>query len=115
MSSIFTRIIAREIPSEIVYEDDDIIAIKDINPAAPVHLLIIPKKEIATVNDLQPEDEAVMGRLFTVAARLAREHDIADSGYRLIMNTNDDGGQEVFHLHLHLLGGRRLGPIVPRQ
>lgn len=115
MASIFTRIIQREIPSTIVYEDDLVIAFQDINPQAPVHILIVPKKEIATVNDVSAEDEQALGRLFTAAARIAAEKGIAESGYRLIVNTNHDGGQEVFHLHMHLMGGRRLGPMLARK
>lgn len=115
MASIFTRIIQREIPATIVYEDDLVIAFQDINPQAPVHILIVPKKEIATVNDVSAEDEQALGRLFTAAARIAAEKGIAQSGYRLIVNTNHDGGQEVFHVHMHLLGGRRLGPMLARK
>ena len=115
MPSLFTRIINREIPSTIVYEDDLVLAFKDINPLAPIHVLIVPKKEIATVNDVTSEDEAALGRLFTVAAKIARENNIAESGYRLIMNCNADGGQEVFHLHMHLLGGEKIGPMRAKK
>lgn len=115
MASIFTRIIQREIPAAIVYEDELVIAFQDINPQAPVHILIVPKKEIATVNDVSAEDEQALGRLFTAAARIAAEKGIAESGYRLIVNTNHDGGQEVFHVHMHLMGGRRLGPMLARK
>lgn len=115
MASIFTRIIQREIPAAIVYEDELVIAFQDINPQAPVHILIVPKKEIATVNDVSAEDEQSLGRLFTAAARIAAEKGIAASGYRLIVNTNHDGGQEVFHVHMHLMGGRRLGPMLARK
>lgn len=115
MASIFTRIIQREIPAAIVYEDELVIAFQDINPQAPVHILIVPKKEIATVNDVSAEDEQALGRLFTAAARIAAEKGIAASGYRLIVNTNHDGGQEVFHVHMHLMGGRRLGPMLARK
>ncbi len=115
MPSIFTRIINREIPATIVYEDDFVIAFNDINPLAPIHILIVPKKEIPTVNDVTAEDEAMLGRLFSAAARIASEKNIAESGYRLIMNCNADGGQEVFHLHLHLLGGEKIGPMRPRK
>lgn len=111
MPSLFTRIINREIPATIVYEDDLVIAFQDIHPVAPVHILIIPKQEIPTVNDITTADEPMLGRLFTVAARIARENNIAESGYRLIMNCNSDGGQEVFHMHLHLLGGEKIGPM----
>ena len=112
MATIFSKIIAREIPAKIVYEDDLVIAFHDISPSAPVHVLIVPKREIPTVNDVTPEDEAALGRLFTAAARIAADNDIATSGYRLIVNVNRDGGQEVFHIHMHLLGGRKLGPML---
>jgi histidine triad (HIT) family protein len=111
MSSIFTRIINREIPATIVYEDEFVIAFNDINPLAPIHILIVPKKEIPTVNDVTAEDEPMLGHLFSAAARIASDKNIAQSGYRLIMNCNADGGQEVFHLHLHLLGGEKIGPM----
>jgi len=114
VSTIFSKIIAREVPANIVYQDDRVTAFHDINPAAPVHILIVPNKEIPTMNDATPEDEGVLGHMLLVAAQIAREHNIAESGYRLIINTNADGGQEVFHLHLHLLGGRPLGPMVQR-
>ena len=112
--TIFSKIIRREIPSDIIYQDELVTAFRDIHPQAPTHILIVPNRQIATVNDVQPEDEATLGRLFTVAARLAKEAGIDESGYRLIVNCNRDGGQDVFHLHMHLLGGRRLGPLVAR-
>ncbi|MAU10718.1 MAG: histidine triad nucleotide-binding protein [Anaerolineaceae bacterium] len=115
MASIFTKIINREIPSDIVYEDDLVIAFRDISPQAPVHILIVPKKEIATVNDVTAEDEMALGRLFTAAAKIAEENGIAASGYRLMVNCNEDGGQEVFHIHMHLLGGRNLGPMLAKH
>jgi histidine triad (HIT) family protein len=115
MSTIFGKIIAKEIPADIVYEDDLVLAFKDINPQAPVHILIIPKKEIATVNDAASADEMILGRLFTAAAQIASEQGIAESGYRLMVNVNKDGGQEVFHLHMHLLGGRNLGPMLAKK
>ena len=115
MSSIFSKIIAREIPADIVYEDELVLAFRDIAPQAPLHVLIIPKREIATVNDVSAADEAVLGRLFTVAARIAADEGIAADGYRLIVNCNEHGGQEVFHLHMHLLGGRSLGPMLARR
>ena len=114
MPTIFSKIIAKEIPADIVYEDDLVLAFKDIQPQAPVHILIIPKKEIATVNDVTAEDEATLGRLFVVAAKIAKENEIDTSGYRLMVNVNKDGGQEVFHLHMHLLGGRSLGPMLSK-
>lgn len=115
MASIFSKIIAREIPASIVYEDELVIAFKDIQPVAPVHILIVPKKEIATVNDATAEDEQALGRLFTVAAKIAKEMGIAESGYRAIVNCNRDGGQEVFHLHMHLVGGRPLGRMIAKS
>lgn len=112
MTTIFAKIIAGEIPADIVFKDDRVTAFKDINPAAPVHILIVPNKEIPTVNDVTPEDEATLGHMFVVARQIAAEQGIADDGYRLIVNCRDHGGQEVYHLHMHLLGGRRLGPIL---
>lgn len=115
MSTIFSKIIAKEIPSDIVYEDDTILAFKDISPQAPTHILIIPKKEIPTVDDATEEDVTVLGRLFIVARQIAREQGIAESGYRLIINCRDDGGQEVYHLHMHLIGGHNLGPMLAKK
>lgn len=112
MSTIFSKIIAREIPADIVYEDDLVMAFKDIQPQTPVHILIIPKQEIPTVNDVTAADEAALGRMFTVAARIAEDYGIAESGYRLMVNCNKDARQEVFHLHMHILGGRPLGPML---
>ncbi len=112
MSTIFSKIVAGEIPAEIVYKDDRVTAFKDINPSAPVHVLIIPNKEIPTVDDVLPEDEALLGHLFIVAKEVARKLGIAESGYRLIINCKADGGQEIYHLHMHLLGGKRLGPML---
>lgn len=110
--TIFSRIIRREIPSDIVYQDDFVTAFRDISPQAPVHILIIPNKIIPTVNDINEQDEKILGHLFTVAAKIAKQEGIDDSGYRLIMNCNKDAGQEVFHLHMHLLGGKNLGKLV---
>lgn len=115
MSTIFSKIIAKAIPADIVYEDELVLAFRDIAPQAPVHILIIPKKEIATVNDITAQDEAALGHMFLVAAKIAKDEGIADGGYRLIVNCNEHGGQEVFHLHLHLLGGRRLGPMLAKK
>jgi histidine triad (HIT) family protein len=106
--SIFMKIIRREIPSKIEFEDDDVIAIHDINPVAPVHLLIIPKKLIPTANDITPEDAPLIGKMYLVAKELAVKHGVAERGYRLIMNVGKDGGQTVFHIHLHLIGGKPL-------
>lgn len=106
--TIFSKIIRKEIPADIVYEDDTVLAFEDIAPQAPVHILIIPKKLIPTVNDVAPEDEQTLGHLFVVAAKLAKEHGVDANGYRLTVNCNSEGGQEVFHLHMHLMGGRRM-------
>jgi len=115
MTTIFTKIIQGEIPSDIVYQDDLVTAFRDINPSAPVHILIVPNKVIATVNDLSEEDEPIAGRMLLAAKKVAEQEGIAQDGYRLIINCNEHGGQEVFHLHLHLLGGRPLGPMLARR
>jgi len=115
MTTIFSKIIAGEIPAAIVYKDDRVTAFKDINPQAPVHILIVPNKEIPTVNDVTPEDEGLLGHMLVVAKQIARDQGIAESGYRLIINCRDDAGQEIYHLHMHLLGGRRLGPMLTRR
>lgn len=114
MSTIFSKIIRGEMPADIVYQDDRVTCFRDINPAAPVHILIVPNREIPTVNDLGEEDETLAGYMLLTARRLAREAGIDESGYRLIINCNRDGGQEVDHLHLHLMGGRPMGPMVVR-
>ncbi len=105
--TIFSKIIRKEIPADIVYEDDEFLAFRDIAPQAPVHILVIPKKEIPTVNDIEEEDANLIGRLFLVAKQLASKLGISESGYRLVINCNKDAGQAVYHLHLHLLGGRK--------
>lgn len=107
--SIFSKIIKRDIPADIVFEDDEIIAINDINPQAPVHILIIPKKEIATLNDLNENDANLIGKIVLVAKNLAKQKGIAEDGYRLLVNCNKNAGQTVFHIHFHLLGGRVFG------
>ena len=112
--TIFSKIIRREIPAEILYQDELVTAFRDIQPRAPHHLLIVPNQLIPTVDDVTAADEQALGRLFTVAARLARELGLAAEGYRLIVNCRDHGGQEVYHLHMHLLGGRPLGPMLTR-
>ena len=112
--TIFSKIIRREVPSSIVYQDDLVTAFRDINPQAPVHILIVPNKLLPTVNDVAEEDEAMLGRMFTVAAQIAAQEGIAESGYRLLVNCNRDAGQEVYHLHMHILGGRPLGPMLKR-
>jgi histidine triad (HIT) family protein len=115
MPTLFTRIIKGQLPGDIVYRDGLVTAFRDIHPAAPIHILIVPNKEIGTVNDLEETDEQIAGRMFLVAKKLAEQEGIAESGYRLIVNCNRDGGQEVYHLHLHLLGGRPLGPMILRR
>ncbi len=107
--TIFDKIIAKEIPAEILYEDDLALAFKDINPQAPVHFLVIPKKPIATINDIAEEDREVVGHLYLVAAKIAAEHGFADEGYRAVMNCNEFGGQTVYHIHLHVLAGKPMG------
>ena len=106
--SIFQMILDKEIESTIIYEDDQIFSIEDINPAAKVHLLIIPKKRINTINEVKNEDKDLIGSMVLVAKELAKKYEIDQSGYRLVWNTNSDGGQTVFHIHLHLLGGEKL-------
>lgn len=105
---IFCKIVNKEIPSTVVYEDDQVLAFNDINPLAPVHILIIPKKHLATLLDCQEEDKALLGHINLVAAKIAREKGIAESGFRLVNNCNSDGGQEVYHIHFHLIGGEKL-------
>ena len=112
--TIFGKIVRGEAAADIVYQDDRVTAFRDISPQAPTHILIIPNKAIATVNDVTPEDEALIGHLFVVAAKLAESEGIADDGYRLIVNCNRHGGQVVFHIHMHLLGGRPMGRMVQR-
>ena len=107
MASIFTKIINREIPATILHEDDVCIALKDIAPKAPTHLLVVPKKEIVSMADLTDTDEAIIGRCMIVAAKVAAEAGL-EGGYRLVINTGADGGQEVPHIHIHVLGGRKL-------
>ena len=111
-SSVFTKIINRELKATIVYEDKDIIAFVPLRLQAPVHLLIVPKREIHTINEVSEEDTLLLGKLFLVAKQLAKEQGISETGYRLSMNINEDAGQSVFHLHMHLLGGKSLGPMV---
>ena len=114
MTTLFAKIISGEIPGDIVYQDEDVTAFRDINPQAPIHILIVPNKVIPTVNDLTEADQMVAGKLLLVAQKLAAEAGIAENGYRLLINCNAHGGQEVFHLHLHLIGGRPLGPMLVR-
>lgn len=110
--SIFLKIINGDIPADIVYKDELVTAFRDINPLAPVHILIVPNHVIRTVNDITEADEPALGRLLHVAQKLAAQEGIAENGFRLIINCNKWGGQEVFHLHMHLLGGRPLGPML---
>ena len=107
--TIFHKIMRREIPADVVYEDDDVIAFRDIAPQAPVHVLFVPKVDFATLNDVAEDDAAVIGKLATAAARYAKREGFAEDGYRIVMNCNADGGQTVFQVHLHLLAGAPLG------
>ena len=106
---LFLKIISREIPADIVYETKDVLAFRDVNPQAPLHVLIIPKNRIATINDMQTQDAEVFGKLFLAAKQIATDEGVAEDGYRVVMNCNSAAGQTVFHVHLHLLGGRELG------
>ena len=106
--TIFSKIIRREIPADIVYEDSEVLAFRDINPQAPTHVLVIPKKVIPTVNDLQEADAALVGKLILTAQKIAAGAGLAKDGYRLVINCNTRAGQTVYHLHLHLLGGRQM-------
>lgn len=106
--TIFNKIIRREVPADIVYEDDEILAFRDINPQAPIHILVIPKESLVGIQDAQKRHESTLGRLLLAAQHIAEDQGIAASGYRLVINAGPDGGQEVPHLHIHLLGGRPL-------
>lgn len=112
MATIFEKIIAGEIPADMVYRDDEIVAFRDIHPASPVHVLIVPVNPIPAVDDLADDDLPLVGRMIGVARDLARAEGISEDGYRLVMNCGRNAGQEVFHLHLHLMGGRPLGAMV---
>ncbi len=105
---IFCKIASGEIPANVVYQDDDVLAFRDLNPQAPTHILVIPRKHIATTNDLQPEDAELVGKLYLAAKQIAAEEGLAEKGYRTVMNCNREAGQTVFHIHLHLLGGRHM-------
>lgn len=105
---LFCRIVAREIPATLLYQDDQLIAFRDIDPKAPLHALVVPRRHIATLNDLTPDDDALVGSMLRVAARLASDAGYADRGYRSVFNTNAEAGQSVFHIHLHVLAGRGL-------
>ena len=113
--TIFSKIIRQEIPAPLLFQDELVTAFRDITPQAKSHILIVPNKLIPTVNDIEAEDELTIGRMFTVAKKLAKEEGIAEDGYRLLVNCNDHGGQEVYHLHMHLVGGRPLGPMLLRR
>jgi histidine triad (HIT) family protein len=112
--TLFSKIIRKEIPADIVYQDDLVTAFRDINPQAPTHILVIPNDLIPTMDDVTADDEAVLGRMMTVASKIARDEGLAEDGYRLMINCKEHGGQEVYHIHLHLLGGRPLGPMLSR-
>lgn len=105
---LFCKIADGAIDADVVYEDDDVVAFRDINPQAPTHILVIPREHVATVDDLEPEHAPLVGKLHLTARNLARDEGIAEEGYRLVMNTREGAGQSVFHIHLHLLGGRSL-------
>jgi histidine triad (HIT) family protein len=108
MKCLFCKIIDQDLPASIVYEDDKVIAFNDIDPQAPVHILIVPRKHIPTINELQSAEQELVGHMFMVAQKLAKQFEIAETGYRTVMNCNADGGQAVYHIHIHLLGGRKL-------
>ncbi|MFT4995245.1 MAG: histidine triad (HIT) family protein [Paraglaciecola sp.] len=117
-ATIFDKIISKAIPAEILYEDELALAFSDINPQAPIHFLVIPKKPIATLNDIQAEDKALVGHLYWVAAQIAADKGFAEQGYRAVMNCNEYGGQTVYHIHLHVLAGKPMGwppytPVTP--
>ena len=105
---IFCKIVGREIPAQLVHEDDEVVAFKDLNPQAPLHVLVVPRRHIATLNDLASGDEPLVGSMLRVAAKLAKDHGYAERGYRTVFNCNREAGQSVFHIHLHLLAGRGL-------
>ena len=110
--TIFSKIIRQEIPTALLYQDDLVTAFRDITPQASTHILIIPNKLIPTINDVNEDDELALGRMITVAKKLAKEEGIDANGYRLIMNCNEHGGQEVYHIHMHLVGGQPLGKML---
>ena len=109
---IFCKIIKKEIPASIVYEDNEIIAFRDVNPVAPVHILVIPKKHIESVIELKEEDELLIGKIYTVINKIVKQEQIDQKGFRAIVNCGEDGGQEVKHLHYHILGGKKLGTKI---
>lgn len=105
---LFCKILAGEIPADLVYESETAVAFRDINPKAPTHVLVIPRKHISTINDIEPDDQEIIGSLYLAAKEIAAQAGIADDGYRAVMNCNEDAGQSVFHIHLHVMGGRVL-------
>ena len=109
---IFCKIISKEIPSNIVYESEDILAFRDINPVAPTHILVIPKKHIKSLVNLRSEDELLIGKIYTVINKIAKEEGISENGFRVVVNCGEDGGQEVEHLHFHIIGGKKLGTKI---
>jgi len=109
VTTIFTKIIEKQIPADILFEDERVLAFTDINPQAPIHFLVIPKKPIATCNDIAEEDEALVGYMHRVAAKVANDLGVAQEGFRTVMNCNEHGGQTVYHIHLHVLAGKPLG------
>ena len=109
---IFCKIINKEIPSSIVYEDNEILAFRDINPVASIHILVIPKKHIASLVDLNQQDELLIGRIYTIINKIAKQEGIEEKGFRVVVNCGEDGGQEVKHLHFHMLGGEKLGTKI---
>ncbi|MEI8096847.1 MAG: histidine triad nucleotide-binding protein [Candidatus Moraniibacteriota bacterium] len=110
--NVFLKIIRKEIPTKFIYEDEDILAFNDIHPIAPVHVLIIPKKPIVSIAVMEPEDISIIGKMFLIARNIARDLNISEKGYKLLIRVGKDGGQEVPHLHLHLLGGARLAENI---
>ena len=112
MDCIFCKIINKEIPASVVYEDEEILAFKDINPQAPVHIIVIPKKHIEKITEIEEQDEAVIGKIYSVINKIATEQGIAQEGFRVIINCGENGGQEVKHIHFHLLGGTKLGAKI---
>lgn len=108
MSCLFCQVVSGEVKANVVYEDPELLVFQDINPQAPTHLLIIPKQHIATINDADSKDEQLLGRMLLTARQMAKTQGIADKGYRLLFNVNSEGGQVIYHIHLHLIGGRQM-------
>jgi histidine triad (HIT) family protein len=109
---VFCKIVNKELPAKVVYEDDLVMAFHDINPQAPVHILIVPKEHIPTVNDLEEKHKELIGHIFLVARKIAQDMGFAEKGYRILVNCNRDGGQEIYHIHYHLFAGKPLGPMI---